>query len=177
MRWVSGGRFAALTTNRSGSSDSSSTQTDLSTVCRSSAPASWRPAAMGMPLRRPKPSCSIRRCDVVDNRGGFRFDNSMPSIDQCRITDNIAPDHYLVGTVEVTAPINQALYAADTDGVQDIESDNENGAGILLMNNSRLSVQNCLIANNDASNAEIGIIFPINSGSFKAYSINTLLAV
>jgi len=96
------------------------------------------------------PACSFRNCEVVGNYGGFRFENCSSTVDACRVTENIAPDHYLEEGTEYIATANRALYAADTEGAADITDIDENGAGILLLYNSALFVQNSLIANNKA---------------------------
>ena len=94
--------------------------------------------------------CSITECRIVDNMGGLYFDSSTPTVSQCIIYGNIAPDHYSRGGIEYHSQTNIALYAANTNLITDITDENENGAGILLLNGSVLTIQNSLIYSNQA---------------------------
>ncbi|WP_168433222.1 S8 family serine peptidase [Pontiella sulfatireligans] len=84
---------------------------------------------------------------VANSQGGIRCDNSSPLIDQCTISGNAAPD-YFEGDFYGYESRNIAVYAHETDGVDDARNDEENGGGILLMSGSFPTVQNCVIVNN-----------------------------
>ena len=96
------------------------------------------------------PACSFIQCTVSNNLGGFRFQNSAPTVDSCRILGNIAPDHFTRHGKEYLSRTNIALDAANTNIVTDVTDDNENGAGILLLSGSVLTLQNSVLAENNA---------------------------
>ena len=95
-------------------------------------------------------NCHVSQCQIVDNFGGFKISESTANIDRCLIAENIAPDYYTMDNVEYYSRNNIALYAANTNLITDATHDNENGGGILLLNNSVLTLKNCVLTQNKA---------------------------
>lgn len=92
---------------------------------------------------------SIKRSEINDNLGGLRAENCLVDIDQTRFVGNNAPDYFEIDGVTFVSSSNISLIAAQ-DGWTDVADDNENGAGILLLNGTVLYAQNTLIADNAA---------------------------
>ncbi len=94
--------------------------------------------------------CTVIATRIEGNLGGLKAVGSSLAVDQCTIQGNIAPDYYAVGAATFKSPVNIALLAADTEGMSDIADEDENGAGILVVGGSSLSIQNSLLADNNA---------------------------
>ncbi len=77
--------------------------------------------------------------------GGITLNNSDAEIRQCIIRDNKAPNYFSVDGVETNIPVLLELTNAL---VLDVTMEDENGAGILLLNGSSPLLQNCLIVEN-----------------------------
>ncbi len=97
------------------------------------------------------PSAQIIGCTVSDCQGGIRCENSSPTIDQCSVTGNYAPDYYTYNGVSRMASTNIAELANLIEDMVDETHDDENGGGILLLDGSLPLVQNCVIAGNRTS--------------------------
>lgn len=93
------------------------------------------------------PNLHVSRSTIVNSLGGVRLENSRALIDQCRIEGNIAPDYY---NDLFKSTVNIALLAAQTNTVVDTTDIDENGAGILLLDGSALTIQNSVLAKNNA---------------------------
>jgi hypothetical protein len=93
---------------------------------------------------------SIERTEILDNWGGVRADNCQLIMDRCKVQRNVSPDYYTVDGAVYISTVNQSAYAENTEGVEDITDSEENGAGILLLENSILYIQNLLITENHA---------------------------
>jgi hypothetical protein len=91
---------------------------------------------------------SIERSEISGNIGGLRAENCLVDIDRSKFLNNTAPDFYEVGGVRFYAADNIALDAAQTDDMEDVTDDNENGGAILLLNGSVMYAQNTLFAGN-----------------------------
>ena len=76
--------------------------------------------------------------------GGITLDNSDASIRQCIIRSNGARNHYTVNGVGVACTVTFDL----TTNYVDTTSLDENGAGLLILNESSPLLQNCLIVGN-----------------------------
>ncbi len=93
-------------------------------------------------------TAEIINTTVSGCQGGMRCDNSSPVIDRCTISDNNAPDYFTVEGVGYMASTNIALWAENNDDATDEQHVEENGGGILLMQNSHPFIQNCVIVSN-----------------------------
>ncbi len=93
------------------------------------------------------PELEIMRTRVADNLGGMTLKKCKATIDRCMIEDNIAPDYASDGKYSY----NIALQAVRSEGsMSDMTDEDENGAGIMLLNGSVLYLQNSLLAGNNA---------------------------
>ncbi len=84
-------------------------------------------------------------CTVAGNRGGITFDNSGARIERCEIRDNEAPNYY---TTNGNPVADTHLFPANTPNLVDTTDENENGAGILLLNGASPLIRNSLIIGN-----------------------------
>jgi len=86
---------------------------------------------------------------IEDCAGGITLDNSDASIRQCIIRNNDAPNYYTsISGVPVSAPVLFPL-STNTPAPVDTTSPDENGAGILILNESSPLLRNCLIVGNN----------------------------
>ena len=85
---------------------------------------------------------------ISDCQGAIRCDGSSPLIDRCIMANNEAPDAYVAGDMVYMARANIAVWAEESDDADDVQNDEENGGGILLMDGSFPTIQNCLIVSN-----------------------------
>ncbi|MBN2162630.1 MAG: S8 family serine peptidase [Pontiellaceae bacterium] len=93
-------------------------------------------------------TASFYNLTISGCQGGIRLDNSSPVIDRCTIANNTAPDAYTYGDYEYMAVGNIAVWAEESDDADDVQHVEENGGGILLMDGSFPTIENCLIVNN-----------------------------
>lgn len=94
-------------------------------------------------------NAQIINTTIIGCQGGIRCENSSPTIDQCTISGNAAPDYYTANGVDLTANTNIAVWAADGENnATDERNEDENGGGILLLSGSFPLIQNCVIVNN-----------------------------
>ncbi|QHI70825.1 S8 family serine peptidase [Tichowtungia aerotolerans] len=77
--------------------------------------------------------------------GGITLSGSDASIRQCVIVNNEAPNYFNIGDLPVFGPV---LFPLSNSEAADITSLDENGGGVLILNQSAPELINCLIAGN-----------------------------
>jgi hypothetical protein len=96
-------------------------------------------------------SCVISGSMIGYNLGGLYFNNSRILVDACVIQGNIAPDYYTIGSGRFKSSVNIAVTAENQASITDITDPDENGAGVLLLNGSVLTLQNSEVVQNTAA--------------------------
>jgi hypothetical protein len=97
------------------------------------------------------PRASVSGSTIENNLGGMSFRNSKVLVDGCKIHGNIAPDYYTQGGgTTFKSSVNIALQAANNEDMNDIGDEDENGAGILLVQGSVLELRNSVLSGNVA---------------------------
>ena len=94
---------------------------------------------------RSSSSGTILRSEFVESHGGITLIASSPQMDACVVRDNVSPTYYEFGG---RIRIMDAWFPVGVDGYTDLTYDDENGAGILLLDGSSPVMKNLLIVDN-----------------------------
>ena len=84
-------------------------------------------------------------CKIESNAGGLTLDGSAQLIERCEIRGNETFNYYSLNGSTVRV---QALFPLGNTNAFDLQMEDENGAGILLLRGSSPLIRNCLIAEN-----------------------------